>query len=154
MSFHYWGKASTGITVSILYHDKSMPRIRQLENSNWIDLYSAEERRYKKGDYFMLSLGVSIKLPPGKEGLLVPRSSTFKKYGVLQTNGVGIIDTSYCGNSDIWKLPLYALRDGVIGKYERVCQFRLLDSMGTLNLKEVGSLDDPSRGGFGSTGVY
>ena len=118
----------------------------------WIDLRAVEDYEYKAGDTLMIDLGVNIKLPEGNEGLLVVRSSTFKKYGIIQTNSIGIIEDNYCGNDDIWMLPVYALRDGKIKKGDRVCQFRVHKVMDDVNFTIVDDMGVPNRGGLGSTG--
>ena len=121
--------------------------------SDWIDLRAAETIELKKGDFKIISLGVSMKLPEGYEAHVVPRSSTFKKWGIIQTNSMGIIDNSYCGDNDIWGLPVYATRDTKILRGDRVCQFRIVKKMPHLNIEEVEHLADNNRGGFGSTGT-
>ncbi|MOA52407.1 putative deoxyuridine 5'-triphosphate nucleotidohydrolase YncF [compost metagenome] len=93
-----------------------------------------------------------MKLPDGYEANVVPRSSTFKTWGILQTNSYGVIDNSYSGNDDQWKFPAYATRDTVIEKNDRICQFRIQKTMEQVLLEEVDALDDVSRGGWGSTG--
>ena len=118
----------------------------------WIDLRAVEDYEYKAGDALMIDLGVNIKFPEGNEGLLVVRSSTFKKYGIIQTNAIGIIEDNYCGNDDIWMLPVYALRDGKIKKGDRVCQFRVHKVMDDVNFTIVDDMGVPNRGGLGSTG--
>ena len=122
-------------------------------HGDWIDLKAAETVEYKKGDFVMIPLGVAMKLPKGHEGHLLPRSSTFKKYGVLLVNGTGIIDNAYCDDGDQWCFPALAMRDGVINKGERVAQFRVVESMDSfVTFDVVDSLEAPNRGGFGSTG--
>ena len=138
--------------ISIVYHDKNMPKLKQIENGNWIDLYTIEDVNFLKGDFQLISLGVSMKIPDGYEAIVIPRSSTFLKYGIIQANSVGLIDTSYCGNNDIWKFPAYATRNTRIPKYTRICQFRILKSMDKINFVETESLGNCNRGGFGSTG--
>ena len=118
----------------------------------WIDLRSVEDYEYKKGDFFYINLGVNIKVPKGYEGLLAPRSSMFKNYGLIQTNSVGVIEDNYCGNNDVWMLPVYALKDGKITKGDRLCQFRTLKSMGHTHFTVVDDMEDCNRGGLGSTG--
>lgn len=118
----------------------------------WIDLRAVEDYEYKVGDALMIDLGVNIKFPEGNEGLLVVRSSTFKKYGIIQTNAIGIIEDNYCGNDDVWMLPVYALRDGKIKKGDRVCQFRVHKVMDDVNFTIVDDMGVPNRGGLGSTG--
>lgn len=121
--------------------------------SNWIDLYCAETIKLQKDKFYMIPLGVAMKLPEGCEALLVPRSSTFKNYGIIQTNSVGVIDEAYCGNDDEWKLPIIATKDTFIPAGTRICQFRIFEHQPELEFEEVDELQSPSRGGFGSTGV-
>ena len=125
-----------------------------------------ESHRDVKFDFKLIPLGVAMKLPKGFEAVLLPRSSTYKKFGIIQTNSIGVIDNTYCGNNDEWKYPAIALRDTVIKKGDRICQFRIqLSQKATLWQKikwflssgikiiKVDSLDNNDRGGFGSTGV-
>ena len=121
--------------------------------SDWIDLRAAEDVVLKKGEFKIISLGVSMKLPDGYEAHLSPRSSTFKKWGIIQVNSVGVIDNSYSGDDDIWGLPVYATRDTEIHLNDRICQFRIMKKQDVLDFKETDHLSDNSRGGFGSTGV-
>lgn len=118
---------------------------------DWIDVYSAEEVRYIPGNEFRLRLGFAMKLPPGYEAHLVMRSSTFKRTGLIQSNGIGIIDNSYCGNTDEWLLPVYAVREGVVRLHQKIAQFRLVKKQDPVQLEQVDSLHSESRGGFGST---
>ena len=94
-----------------------------------------------------------MKLPDGYEAHLVPRSSTFKNFGLLQTNGIGIVDNSYCGDNDMWRMPVYATRDTVVEKGDRIAQFRLVKNQPEAEFIEVEELGTPDRGGFGSTGI-
>ena len=139
-------------TIKILYHTDFDEPIKAIDKGDWIDLKSARDYTYKKGDFFMINLGISMELPKGYEALLLPRSSTFKKYGVLLVNSVGCIDNSYRGNDDVWMFPAYALRDGIIRKNDRIAQFRILKNQPTIEFETVTNLDNESRGGFGSTG--
>lgn len=139
--------------IKIKYADKGIDKIDKIEIGNWIDLRSAETVEIQRGDFKLISLGVAIKIPDGYEAYLAPRSSTFKNYGILQTNSIGIIDSSYCGDNDIWKFPAYATKDTVIHKNDRICQFRIMKNMPEVKLISVENLDAPDRGGFGSTGI-
>lgn len=122
--------------------------------SNWIDLRAAETIELKKGDFALIDLGVAMQLPKGYEALMVPRSSTFKNFGLLQTNSVAVIDNSYCGNEDYWKYPVLATRDIIVHKNDRICQFRILKNQPEIQYETVDNLDNNvSRGGFGSTGI-
>ena len=119
---------------------------------DWIDLRSAETVELHRGDFRYISLGVSMKLPEGYEAHVAPRSSSFQKWGFLQVNSVGVVDNSYSGTNDIWKLPIYATRDAVIYENDRICQFRIVERMPPVTFIEVDELDAQDRGGFGSTG--
>ena len=141
------------VVLQVTYHNKNNPKLAKIEVGNWIDLRAAEDVEMKSGDFKLISLGISMKLPVGYEANIVPRSSTFIKYGIIQTNSYGAIDTSYCGNDDIWKFPAYALRDTVIHEGDRICQFRINKIMSDIEFVEVESLGETNRGGFGSTGV-
>lgn len=130
--------------------------IEQKDGCDWIDLRCAETINIKAGDYAMIRLGIAMKLPKGYEAHVVPRSSTYRRWGIIQTNGVGIIDESYCGDEDEWMMPVYATRNTQIKKNERICQFRITKKMPVLEiipLTENESLGNKNRGGFGSTGV-
>ena len=120
--------------------------------SDWIDLHAAEDVTLKAGEFRLIPLGVAIALPEGYEAHIVPRSSTFKNYGILQTNSMGVVDCSYCGDNDQWRMPVYATRDVTIEKNARICQFRIMKNQPELCFLRVEHLDGPDRGGFGSTG--
>lgn len=139
--------------ILIKYHDPELPPLQQVENGNWIDLRAAEEVTLRQGEFRIISLGVSMKLPEGYEAHLAPRSSTFKKWGVIQVNSLGVIDNSYCGDGDVWGFPALAMRDTVIHKGDRICQFRLVRAMERVEFQTTEHLDAPDRGGFGSTGT-
>lgn len=100
----------------------------------------------------MIPLGIAMELPEGYEALVAPRSSTFRKYGVLLANSIGIIDESYKGDNDEWNYLAYAIRDTFIPKNERICQFRIIRHQPSVALVEVDTLGNPDRGGIGSTG--
>ena len=140
-------------TIKIKYHTDEIDKIKEIAVGDWIDLRSAETVLLHKGDFALISLGVSMKLPDGYEAHVVPRSSTFKKWGVLQTNSMGIIDNSYSGTNDIWRFPALAVRDTVINKNDRICQFRIVKRQPTVEFEEMDTLDAVDRGGFGSTGA-
>ncbi len=120
--------------------------------SDWIDLRASEDVELKAGEFKLIPLGVAMELPKGYEAHLVPRSSTFKNYGILQTNSCGIIDCSYCGDEDMWRMPVYATRDTMIHQNDRICQFRIVENQPKITFDEVESLGNADRGGFGSTG--
>lgn len=137
--------------IKVRYHADIDP-LEKTDKGDWIDLRAAEDVELKVGEFKLISLGVSMKLPEGYEALVIPRSSTFKHWGIIQTNHCGLIDNSYCGDSDIWKFPALATRDVVIEKNSRICQFRIQKKMEDLKLTTVDKLDDVNRGGFGSSG--
>lgn len=139
--------------IKIKYHDNEIEKIKEIAVGDWIDLRAAETVAMNTGDFKLISLGVSMKLPVGYEAHVVPRSSTFKKWGVLQTNSMGVIDNSYSGTNDIWRFPALAMRDTVINKGDRICQFRIMKRQPTIEFEEVDTLDSVDRGGFGSTGA-
>lgn len=138
-------------TIKIKYHNDIRP-LEILDNGDWIDLRAAEDVNLEKGDFRLISLGVSMKLPEGYEAHIVPRSSTFKHWGIIQANHMGVIDNSYCGDNDIWKFPAIATRDAVIYKNDRICQFRIMKKQPCVRFDTVELLNGPDRGGFGSSG--
>lgn len=139
--------------IKIKYFTADIDRLTYIDGkSDWIDLRASETVELKAGEYKLIPLGVAMELPAGYEAHVVPRSSTFKNYGILQTNSCGIIDGSYCGDQDMWRMPVYATRDTVINKNERICQFRIVENQPKIVFEEVASLDQENRGGFGSTG--
>ena len=139
--------------IKIKYHVQDMEKMPPVRHGDWIDLRAAETVELKAGEFRVISLGVSMKLPDGYEAHLLPRSSTFKKWGVIQTNSMGVIDNSYCGEEDIWGFSALAMRDTKIEKGDRICQFRLFKKMEEVSFIEVEHMEDASRGGFGSTGT-
>lgn len=122
------------------------------QHGDWIDLRTAEEVYLNGGESRNISLGVSIEIPEGYYAEVVPRSSTFKKYGVTMTNSVGIIDNAYCGDNDIWQFPAMAHKVTFIPRGVRICQFRLVEKAPTVEFEMVDKLGNIDRGGFGSTG--
>ena len=127
--------------------------IEKISQGDWIDLRAAETVSLSKGEFKLISLGVGMILPDRYEAHIVPRSSTFKKFHVIQTNHMGIIDNSYCGEQDEWKFPALAVEDTIINKNDRICQFRIVKKQPEIVFEQVEKLSDTSRGGFGSTGV-
>lgn len=140
------------LPLRIKYFDKNIEKLKKTEKGDWIDLRSAIDISLKKGDFALIPLGVGMVIPDGYEAHIVPRSSTFKNWKIIQTNSVGIIDNSYSGENDQWMMPVYAVEDTEIKKNDRICQFRILEKMTALEIQEVEHLNDVSRGGFGSTG--
>ncbi len=153
-------------TLFVRYLSDGLPELGYVDGkSDWVDLYAAETVTLSAGDFRLIPLGVAIGLPKGYEAHIVPRSSTFPNYGILQTNFMGVVDNSYRGNNDEWKFPAYATRDTTIPKGARICQFRIVQNQPALQFKTVKSLGvvvrfmpeklpdpPPDRGGFGSTG--
>ena len=138
--------------IKIQYLNDQVERLWYIDGkSDWIDLRAAEEVTLKKGEFALIHLGVAMKLPEGYEAHIVPRSSTFKNFGLIQTNHMGVIDESYCGPNDWWRMPVYALRDTKIHVNDRICQFRLMRHQPEICFEEE-ALTGEDRGGFGSTG--
>lgn len=106
----------------------------------------------KQGEFKLIHLGVAMQLPDGYEAHIVPRSSTFKNFGIIQTNHMGIIDETYAGPNDWWYMAAYALRDTVIHVNDRICQFRIMEHQPAVRFEECQKLEAPDRGGIGSTG--
>ena len=138
--------------IKVKYH-ADIDRIQKINIGDWIDLRASEDIELKNGEFKIIPLGVSMQLPKGYEALVVPRSSTFKNFGIISANSIGVIDNSYCGDNDIWKFPAIALRDTVIKNNERICQFRIIANQPKFKVEEVLVLDNADRGGIGSTGV-
>lgn len=126
--------------------------IEKKREGDWIDLRAAKDVNLKVGEFAVIPLGVAIELPKGYEAHIAPRSSTFKQWGIIQTNSVGVVDETYCGDGDEWGMPVYAVHDTTIHKNDRICQFRLIYHQPEFNIKTVDMLGNPNRNGFGSTG--
>lgn len=140
--------------IKIKYISDKIEKLRYIDGkSDWIDLRAAEHVIMKKGEFKLISLGVAMELPKGYEAHVVPRSSTYKNFGVIQANHFGIIDESYCANEDVWRFPALAMRDTEINVNDRICQFRIMKHQPTIEFDEVLDLGNESRGGFGSTGI-
>lgn len=139
--------------IKIQYKDETIERLKYIDGkSDWIDLRAAERIELKQGEFKLIPLGVAMQLPKGYEAHIVPRSSTYKNFGIIQTNHTGIVDESYCGPNDWWYMPAYALRDTVIEKNDRICQFRIQKHQPEVIFEEVDALTGQDRGGIGSTG--
>ena len=139
--------------IEIKYFSDKIEKLRYIDGkSDWIDLRCAEEIEMKQGEFKLLPLGIAMKLPEGYEAHIVPRSSTFKNFGIIQTNHMGVVDSSYCGDNDQWFMPAYAVRDTVIHVNDRVCQFRIMENQPRIEFIETEHLEAPDRGGFGTTG--
>ena len=138
--------------IKIKYFTDIQP-IEKIEKGDFIDLRSAENIDLDAGDFAIIKLGVGMKLPEGYEAHIVPRSSTYKKWGIIQTNSVGIVDNSYSGDNDQWMMPVLAMRDTHISKNDRICQFRIVEKQPDVEFTVVEKLDNEARGGFGTTGA-
>lgn len=139
--------------IQIKYFDDEIDKIRNIEGkSDWYDLRASETITLKAGEFALIPLGVGMILPDNYEANIVPRSSTFKNYGIIQTNCFAVIDNSYSGDNDMWRLPVYATRDVIINKNDRICQFRINERQPIIEFEEVAHLSENDRGGFGSTG--
>lgn len=142
--------------IKIKYFDKNLTRLEYIggsKRSNWIDLRAAETVDMKKGEFKLIPLGIAMEIPVGYEAHVVPRSSTFKNFKILQVNSTGIIDNSYAGDNDVWFFPAYAVEDTHIDFNDRICQFRIIENQPIITFDEVEELDNPDRGGHGSSGV-
>lgn len=140
--------------IQIKYFTDAIDRLEYIDGkSDWIDLRAAQDVTLAAGEFKLIPLGVAMKLPEGYEAHVVPRSSTFKNFGIIQTNHCGIIDETYCGDGDQWFFPAYALRDTQIHVNDRICQFRIMEHQPRVAFEEVKALSGADRGGFGSTGV-
>lgn len=140
------------VQINIKYVKDGIDKIKQIENGDWIDLRVAEDVHLEPKEFRLIPLGVAMALPKGYEALVIPRSSTFKKYGILQANSVGLIDETYRGDNDEWQFPAYATRPIDIPKNTRICQFRIFKHQPTIEFIEAEHLSSTDRGGFGSTG--
>ena len=139
--------------IKIKYFTDKIEKLRYIDGkSDWIDLRAAEDIILKAGEFKLVPLGIAMELPEGYEAHVVPRSSTFKNFGVLQVNSMGVIDASYCGDNDQWFMPVLAMRDTEIHVNDRICQFRIMENQPKINFEEVEHLEGADRGGFGSTG--
>lgn len=141
--------------IKIKYHNPNLTKISAQANpqGDWVDLRAAETVEMSAGDFAIISLGVSMKLPDGYEAHIAPRSSTFKKWGIIMANSVGVVDNSYSGDNDVWGFPAIAFRHTVIAAGDRIAQFRIMKKMKDVSFVETAHLSDTDRGGFGSTGT-
>lgn len=140
-------------TIQIKYFTDKIEKLCYIDGkSDWIDLRAAEDVMLKKGEFKLIPLGVAMKLPEGYEAHIVPRSSTFKNFGLIQANHMGVVDESYCGDGDQWFFPALAARDTEIHINDRICQFRIMKHQPRVAFEKVDNLNEVDRGGFGSTG--
>ena len=137
--------------IKVKYHADILP-LEMNEKGDWVDLRAAQDMKLWEGCSYRIPLGISVELPERYEAHIAPRSSTFKNWGIIQTNSVGIIDNSYCGDNDIWMMPVYATRFAEIKKNDRICQFRIVEKQPHLEFEAVAHLGNEDRGGFGITG--
>lgn len=140
------------LKIKVKYQDETIERIKKIPQGDWLDLRAAEDVSLERGVFKLIPLGVAMELPEGYEAIVAPRSSTFKNYGILETNSIGVIDESYKGDNDFWFFPAYTLRDTEIKKNDRICQFRIQKKMEEVEIEEVEHLGNENRGGHGSTG--
>ena len=139
-------------TIKIKYFTDAIDRLTYIDGkSDWIDLRASEEISLKAGEFALIPLGVAMELPKGYEAHLVPRSSTYKTWGLIQTNSMGVIDCSYCGDEDMWRMPVYATRDTTVHVNDRIAQFRIVENQPKIHFEQVEHLENANRGGFGST---
>lgn len=154
-------------TIRIKYFEGAK-KLKKISNGDWIDLYANKDMFIPEGTRAMIPLGVAMELPEGYEAHLAPRSSTFKTWGIIQTNSVGVVDHSYMGDNDQWHMPVYCMfgkdklcdDDGVtishgtyIHRGDKIAQFRIMEVQPTIEFEEVDHLGNEDRGGFGSTGT-
>jgi len=139
--------------IKIKYFDPDMPRIEKIDKGDWIDLRSAINVSLKAGEFKLIPLGVAMQLPSGFEAHIAPRGSSFKNFSITQTNSVGVVDETFCGDNDQWFMPVLANKDTEINKYDRICQFRVVEKMPALVFEEVDILNNNDRGSHGSTGI-
>lgn len=139
--------------IKIKYFTEDIDKLRYIDGkSDWIDLRAAETIDMKAGEFKLIPLGIAMQLPDGYEAHVVPRSSTFKNYGIIQTNSMGIIDETYCGPNDQWFMPAFAMRDTTINVNDRICQFRIMTHQPEINFVPSTLENNDDRGGHGSTG--
>lgn len=141
------------VTIRLKYL-RDIRKIEKFNVGDWIDLRCAQETILRAGEFALIPLGVAMELPEGYEALVAPRSSTFKKMSILLANSIGIIDESYKGDNDEWHFPAYAVKDTIIRKNERICQFRIIEHQPLIHLVEVDKLGNADRKGLGSTGRF
>jgi dUTP pyrophosphatase len=138
--------------IRIKYFTEEINKVEKIVKGDWIDLRAASKVELKAGEFKLIPLGVAMELPKGYEAHIVPRSSTYKNFGIIQTNSTGIVDETYCGDNDQWFFPAYALRDTVIEVNDRICQFRIMEHQPEIQFDVVEMLGNDDRGGIGSTG--
>ena len=140
------------MNIKVKYFTNEIDKIAKIDKGDWIDLRSSQTVELKAGEFKLIPLGIAMQLPEGYEAHVVPRSSTYKNFGIIQTNHQAVIDESYCGDNDQWFYPAYALRDTIINVNDRICQFRIMEKQPSIEFEEVDVLGNENRGGIGSTG--
>lgn len=141
------------MNIRIKYFTNQIEKLTYIDGkSDWIDLRAAEDITLKSGEFKLIPLGIAMELPEGYEAHVVPRSSTFKHFGIIQTNSMGVIDESYCGDNDQWFFPALAMRDTTIHTNDRICQFRIMKHQPAISFEETDCMGHKDRGGHGSTG--
>lgn len=143
---------SEQLVIKVQYKDNSLERLKKIVQGDWIDLRAATDIAMNAGEFAYIDLGVAMQLPKGYEAIVAPRSSTFKNFGIIQANSIGIIDNSFCGPTDWWKFPAIAMRNTVIHKNDRICQFRIIANQPSIIMHETSLEGNADRGGWGSTG--
>lgn len=138
--------------IHVKYFTDGLEPIQKISVGDWIDLRAAETVTLRQGEYYRIRLGVGMILPEGYEALVLPRSSTPEKFGIVGANSMGVIDNSYSGDGDEWHFLAVALRDTVINKGDRIAQFRIIENQPRLVFETVPHLKANNRGGIGSTG--
>lgn len=152
IEMHYIERETPSIKVR--YHKELCPELIEMDKNpkgDFIDLRSAENVKMTQGEYKNISLGISVQLPKGYHAEIVPRSSTYRNFGIIMSGSIGIIDESYCGDNDIWHFTAIALKDTEINVNDRICQFRIVRNR-DINIEIVDKLYNEDRGGIGSTG--
>ena len=141
------------LKIKVKYFDEELERIQKISIGDWIDLRAAQDITLNMGELANIPLGIAMELPKGYEAWLTSRSSMARKFGIVHIDDLGVIDGSYCGDNDEWKLPVIAIRNTTIHKNDRICQFRIHEVMPEVEIEEVTTLGNPDRGGLGSTGT-
>lgn len=150
---------------------KGATKLIKIQKGNWIDVYANKDVFVRVGERAMIPLGFALELPKGWEAHIAPRSSTFKTWGIIQTNSVGVVDDTYIGDNDEWHMPIYCLQGKASEKYldesssevecdgtwikkgDKIGQFRIMEVMPEIEFEEVDAFGNSDRGGFGTTGV-
>lgn len=166
-------KESTNMEMKVKYFEGQDKKLQFIDKGDWIDVFANEDVFIPVNSMGLVPLGFALELPEGYEAILAPRSSTYRNWGVIQTNSIGVIDESYRGNEDEWLIPLYCLTaieqlsidagfkypliltGAYVRKGDKIAQFRIQEKMPRkqISIVEVDELEGDDRGGFGSTGT-